>query len=170
MHAKPFLVRSGRAGSLNRNACIVLHVCVYIGRRAQVTEVIYVQKSERAHGALELLTCLMSEHVRAMVPFGATTCPSSTAESGGVECVPGVPRSAASATCTVGLTAGVPPGLVSRARVRSTAPRNYDVMCRAVRVRGARCKVLVHECAETLCLSVAQILCGGCVSCTRKPR
>jgi len=98
----PFLVRSGRAGSLNRNACIVLHVCVYIGRRAQVTEVIYVQKSERAHGALELLTCLMSEHVRAMVPFGATTCPSSTAESGGVECVPGVPRSAVSATCTVG--------------------------------------------------------------------
>ena len=65
----PFLVRSGRAGSLNRNACIVLHVCVYIGRRAQVTEVTYVQKSERAHGALELLTCLMSEHVRAMVPF-----------------------------------------------------------------------------------------------------
>ena len=65
----PFLVRSGRAGSLNRNACIVLHVCVYIGRRAQVTEVTYVQKSERAHGALELLTCLMSEHVRAAVPF-----------------------------------------------------------------------------------------------------
>jgi hypothetical protein len=104
----PFLVRSGRAGSLNRNACIVLHVCVYIGRRAQVTEVIYVQKSERAHGALELLTCLMSEHVRAMVPFGATTCPSSTAESGGVECVPGVPRSAVSATCTVGAHCGGP--------------------------------------------------------------
>ena len=108
MHAKPFLVRSGRAGSLNRNACILLHVCVYIGRRAQVTEVTYVQKSERAHGAPELLTCLMSEHVRAMVPFGATTCPSSTAESGGVECVPGVPRSAVSATCTVGAHCGGP--------------------------------------------------------------
>jgi hypothetical protein len=34
----------------------------------------------------------------------------------------------------------------------------------------ARCRVLVHGCAESLCLSAAQILRGGCVGCTRKPR
>ena len=78
------------------------------------------------------------------------------------------PRSAVSSTCTVGLTAGVPPGLVSRARVRSAAPRNYDGKCRAVRVCGA--ESFLHECAESLCLSAVQILLGDCVSCTRKPR
>jgi hypothetical protein len=97
---------------------------------------------------------------------GATTCPRLSADSGGVDCAPGAPRSVVSSTCMVGLTAGVPPGLVSRARVRSAAPRNYDGMCRAVRVCGA--EYFLHECAESLCLSAVQILLGDCVSCTRK--
>jgi hypothetical protein len=72
---------------------------------------------------------------------GATTCPSSSAESGGVDCVPGAPRSAASAPCTVELTAGVPPSLVACARVKSVPPPRPAIgigLCRSVRVRGAK--------------------------------
>jgi hypothetical protein len=89
---------------------------------------------------------------------GATTCPSSSAESGGVDFVPGAPRSAASAPCTVELTAGVPPGLVARSGevCPSAAPRNWYWPVQICAC--ARSKNSVQGCAESRCLRAAQIL------------
>ena len=86
-------------------------------------------------------------------------------------CLHGVPLSAASAPCTVGFTTGVArPRCTCSSEVRySAAPRNWylpvEQSCPC-----ARCKISVQRCAESLCLSAAQILRGGCVGCTRKPR
>jgi hypothetical protein len=72
---------------------------------------------------------------------------------------------------SVGFTTGVArPRCTCSSEVRySAAPRNWywpvEQSCSC-----ARCKISVQGCAESLCLSAAQVLRGGCVGCARKPR